>query len=150
MTKKTPARPSIPSALGALAVIFSLVLAACGASQTPAAASISAPAQNAQFQGGDTVKIEGKVTGSDVKLVDIYINGAKFASIDTPTQPNEFTISVDWTTPANIAGSSVIQLKGVDAQGASVVLSEAVFVNVMAAPTPTPEPTAVHPHPCQL
>lgn len=146
MMKKTSARTSIASLLAA-----SFLLVACGGNtaQTPATASITAPTSNAQFQAGDEVKIEGKVTGSTIKQVDIFINNEKFATVDKAARPNEFDISLAWTAPAETAGTSVIQLKGINDKGESVIASDAVFVNVQAseptvAPTiePTPIPTA--------
>jgi|GEM_PF-1542965 len=141
MMNKTSAHTSVPAVVIVSVVVLSLVLAACGASQTPSTATITAPANNAQFLGGDEVKIEGKVTGSAVKKVDIYVNGAKFATIDKATQPNEFAVSVVWTAPADIAGSNVIVLKGLDDKDQSVISSDAVFITVQPAPTPTAAPT---------
>jgi uncharacterized protein YraI len=138
MIKQTPVR--FHAGIIAL-VVMSLVLAACGGAATPASASITTPTQNASFQAGEEVKIEGLVTGSAVTQVDIFVNGAKFATIDKTARPNEFDVSVAWTAPADTAGSNVIQLKGLDSSGKSIVSSDAVFITIEAQPTPTPEPT---------
>ena len=39
------------------------------------------------------------------------------ASIDTPARPNEFDVALTWTSPADTAGTSVIQLKGLNDKG---------------------------------
>jgi uncharacterized protein YraI len=142
MIKQTPARTFLIST-----VFVALFLAACGASATPPTATLSAPAPNTEIQAGEQVNIEGKVAGSAIKQVDVYINGTKFATVDQPARANEFDISVVWTAPTDTAGSSVIQLKGVNDRGESVVASDAVFITVIAPtavpPTPTPEPTPI-------
>lgn len=135
MKTKTPARLSILST-----VVLALLLAACGANQVPASASITSPTANAQYKAGDDVQIEGKVAGSAVRSVDIFINGQKFASIDTPARPNEFDVVLTWPSPPDTAGTSVIQLKGLNEQGEPVVSSDAVFINMEAPPPPTPTP----------
>jgi len=124
-----------------LAMIMVLLLAACGSPAPPPTASITLPAANAQFQAGDEVRIEGKVTGSTVKQVDVFINNEKYATVDQPSRPNEFEVSVTWIAPAEIAGTSVIQLKGINDRGESVIASDAIFITIQA-PQPTPTPTA--------
>lgn len=135
MKPKTPARLTLLATL-----VLALFLAACGANQVPASATITAPTANAQFKAGDDVKIEGKVVGSAVRSVDIFVNGQKFASIDTPARPNEFDVVLTWPSPPDTAGTSVIQLKGMDEKGEPVISSDAVFINLEAPPTPTPTP----------
>ncbi len=143
MKIKTPARLSILST-----VVLALVLAACGGSQVPPSATLTSPAANAQYKAGDDVQIEGKVVGSAVRSVDIFVNGQKFASIDTPARPNEFDVVLTWPSPADTAGTSVIQLKGMNEQGEPIVSSDAVFINMEAPPPPTPTP--VPPTPTSL
>jgi uncharacterized protein YraI len=121
-------------------LVLALVLAACGANQVPASATITSPAPNAQYQAGNDVQIEGKVVGSAVRSVDIFVNGQKFASIDTPARPNEFDVVLTWPSPADTAGTSVIQLKGLNEQGEPIVSSDAVFISLEAPPPPTPTP----------
>mgnify|MGYP003874076795 FL=1 len=77
-------------------MIMVLLLAACGSPAPPPTASITLPAANAQFQAGDEVRIEGRVTGSTVKQVDVFINNEKYATVDQPSRPNEFEVSVTW------------------------------------------------------
>jgi uncharacterized protein YraI len=143
MKQKNPARLTLLSTL-----VLALFLAACGANQVPASAIITAPAANAQYKAGDDVTIEGKVVGSAVRKVDIFVNGQKFASIDTPARPNEFDVALTWPSPPDTAGTSVIQLKGLNEQGEPVVSSDAVFVNIEAPPAPTATP--VPPTPTSL
>lgn len=143
MNMKTPARLTLLSTL-----VLVLFLAACGANQVPANATITAPTANAQFKAGDDVRIEGKVVGSAIRKVDIFVNGQKFASIDTPARPNEFDVVLTWPSPPDTAGTSVIQLKGLDEKGDPVVSSDAVFINIEAPPAPTPTP--VPPTPTSL
>jgi uncharacterized protein YraI len=142
MMKRTPARTSL-----IVAVIAAVFMVACGASTTPPTATLTAPAPNTEIQAGEEVTVQGKVTGSGIKQVDVFVNGAKFATVDQPARPNEFDVSVIWTAPTDLAGSSVIQLKGVNDRGESVVVSDAVFVTVISPtpvpPTATPEPTPI-------
>jgi uncharacterized protein YraI len=135
MKRTTPARLSILSTL-----VLALFVAACGGSQVPASATLTSPTANAQYKAGDDVQIEGKVAGSAVRSVDIFVNGQKFASIDTPARPNEFDVVLTWPSPPDTAGTSVIQLKGLNEQGEPVVSSDAVFINMEAPPPPTPTP----------
>ncbi|MCS7056642.1 MAG: SH3 domain-containing protein [Thermoflexales bacterium] len=146
MTKR-PAR----KLLIGLATIAMVTLAACG-SAPPPTASITSPPPNAQFQVGDEVRIEGRVTGDAVKQVDIFINNERYATVDQPIRPNEFFVSLAWIAPAEIVGTSVIQLKGINDRGESVIASDAVFITIQAPPPtamptaePTPVPTAAPP-----
>ncbi|MCS6846446.1 MAG: SH3 domain-containing protein [Anaerolineae bacterium] len=135
--KKFSARPPL---IG-LVTIAMILLAACGSPAPPPTASITSPTQNAQFQAGDEVKIEGKVTGSTVKQVDVFINNERYATVDQAVRPNEFEVSVTWIAPAEITGASVIQLKGINDKGEPVIASDAIFITIQA-PQPTATPTA--------
>lgn len=141
---KTMNKTSAPKSLIGLAVTVLLVLVACGGpAAVPPTAAITLPPANAQILAGEEVQIEGRVVGSNVKQVDVLINNEKYATVDQPARPNEFEISVKWVAPAELAGISVIQLKGLDAQGNSVVSSDVVFITIQPPPTPSPtvEPT---------
>jgi Bacterial Ig domain len=119
-----------------------LMLAACG-STTPAAATavLTSPQQQAQFNAGDVVKIEGAVTGTDVKKVQILVNNQPVAVVDQATEPGQFTLVVDYPLPLDaLGGSNVIQLKGLNEQDGAVITSEPVFIVVQAQPTATPVP----------
>ncbi|BCX02137.1 MAG: hypothetical protein KatS3mg053_0075 [Candidatus Roseilinea sp.] len=124
-----------------LITIAMVLLTACGSPAPPPTASITSPPPNAQFQAGDEVRIEGKVTGNTVKQVDVFINNERYATIDQAIRPNEFEVSVSWIAPAEIAGTSVIQLKGINDKGESVIASDAIFITIQA-PQPTATPTA--------
>ncbi len=137
---------SARKSLVGLVAAATLLLAACGSPAPPPTASITSPAPNAQFQAGDEVRIEGRVTGNLVKQVDVFINNERYATVDQASRPNEFDVSVVWTAPAEIAGTSVIQLKGINDKGESVIASEAIFITIQApqpTATPTPEPTPI-------
>jgi uncharacterized protein YraI len=117
-----------------------LVMPACGAAQTPLAATVSAPDATAALKVNEPVNIIGQATGNGLKSVDVFVDGTKHATVDTPAQPNQFVISAPWTPTK--AGAHVIQLKGLDDKGEVLVASEAVFVNVQGqSATPTVEPT---------
>jgi uncharacterized protein YraI len=134
----TKAGPARASAL--IVTLLLLVIPACGAAQTPLAATISAPDATAALKVNEPVNIIGQATGNGLKSVDVYVDGTKHATVDTPAQPNQFVISAPWTPTK--AGAHVIQLKGLDDKGEVLVASEAVFVNVQGQPpTPIVEPT---------
>ncbi len=136
---------SISSIIAATA----LLLAACGAATaTPAAAQITAPAQQAQFTAGESITIEGSVTGTDVKKVQVLLNNQAIAVIDQASEPGKFLVAFDFPlSPETLAGSNVIQLKGLNDTDAAVVTSDLVFVNVRGQPTatapPPPTPTSI-------
>ncbi|MCX7938072.1 MAG: hypothetical protein N2545_01350, partial [Thermoflexales bacterium] len=77
----------------ALSLALGVALAACG-SNIPPSAIITAPPQNAQFFLGEDVRIEGQVTGANVRQAEVYINNFKFAVIDQPVAPNTFVVDV--------------------------------------------------------
>ncbi len=145
MQTTTPHSPTtvarLPGVLLALALGIAVVtLGACGVAAPPAQAILSEPAQQAQLMTGIPTNIVGQVTGADVKVVDVYIDGVKYATIDAPTAENQFDLLVPWTPP--IQGVHVIQLKGLNDKGEEVVASDLVFVIAQAPPptvTPTPE-----------
>lgn len=136
-----------------------MVLPACGGAPVALAATISAPDATTALKVSQVVNITGKVTGSGLKSVDVYVDGAKFATVDTAAQNNEFQINVPWTPDK--AGAHVIQLKGLNDKGDVLIASDAVFVTVQSAATtvaqatttaptaapatPTPAPTAAQP-----
>lgn len=138
---KTMKKISARKPLIGLVMVATVLLAACGSPAPPPTASITSPPPNAQFQAGDEVRIEGKVTGNTVKQVDVFINNERYATIDQASRPNEFDVSVTWIAPAEIAGTSVIQLKGINDKGESVIASDAIFITIQA-PQPTATPTA--------
>ncbi len=122
------------------------LLAACGNPAPPPAALLTSPSPNAQFRAGDEIRISGRVVGSAVKQVDVFINNERYATVDQAIRPNEFEISVSWIAPSEIVGTSVIQIKGINDQGESVIASDAVFITIQAPPptaTPTAEPTPI-------
>ena len=129
-----------------LACAFALVLAACGGAAPPPSATLSSPAANAQVIVGEQIQIIGKITGSGVRRVDIFINNQRYATVDQAVRPDEFEFVVPWVVPAELIGTAVIQAKGIGEQDQPIVASEAIFVAVQAppaTPTPTPEPTPV-------
>ncbi|WP_169238571.1 SH3 domain-containing protein [Candidatus Roseilinea sp. NK_OTU-006] len=131
--------------IGGMVIAVGL-LAACGNPAPPPAALLTSPAPNAQFRAGDEIQISGKVVGSAIKQVDVFINNERFATVDQAIRPNEFEISVTWIAPSEIVGTSVIQIKGINDQGESVIASDAVFITIQAplpTATPTPEPTPI-------
>lgn len=116
-------------------------LSACGASATPAIATIKTPTNQQQFNNGQPVKIEGSVSGSGIKKVEVVVGQDKVAVVDQAAQSGDFVISFDWPPPPNFVGTTVIQLKGVNESGQVVVASDTVFVNIKGLPpTLTPEP----------
>jgi uncharacterized protein YraI len=120
----------------ALALLV-LIAAACGASPAPAKATITKPAANAPFQVGQVVEIEGTVTGSGLKTIDVFVDAVSFASVGGAGISGELSISTRWTPDK--AGSHTIEVKGRNDKGEVVVASDALIVTVIA-PTPTPAP----------
>ncbi len=118
-----------------MAIVLLVVTACNSASNTPLSATIDSPTATTPLQVGVSVNITGKASGSGIKSVDVWVDGAKLATVDTAAQENEFTVTVPWVTDK--AGAHVIQLKGMNDKGEVLVTSEAVFVTVTA-----PEPTA--------
>ncbi|MGQ9815388.1 MAG: SH3 domain-containing protein, partial [Candidatus Roseilinea sp.] len=142
-----PSVAHLPRMLLALTLLVTM-LAACGAAAPPAQAVLSEPSQQAQLMVGVATNIVGQVIGEDVRVVDVYIDGVKYATIDAPTAENQFDLIVPWTPP--IEGTHVIQLKGANDKGEEVVASDLVFVMAKAPPpaiTPTPEATPAPPTP---
>jgi len=122
------------------------VLTACGGASSPPSAVISSPVANAQVLVGEQVQIIGKVTGSGIKRVDVFINNQRYATVDQAVRPNEFEFIVPWVVPADLVGTAVIQAKGIGEQDAPLIASEAIFVAIQVpspTPAPTPEPTPV-------
>lgn len=126
-------------------VVMLLVITACGAAPTPLTATITSPTATTPVKEGQSVVITGKVTGSGLKSVDVYVDGNKLSSVTTPGQNNTFDVSVPWV--ATLAGAHVVQLKGLNDKGDVLVSSEAVFITVQpqaasATATPSAQPTA--------
>jgi uncharacterized protein YraI len=121
-------------ALGMVLVL--LMVSACNSGAgTPLSATVDSPISTTPLQTGVSVNITGKVIGSGIKSVDVWVDGAKLATVDAATSENQFAVTVPWVTDK--AGAHVIQLKGMNDKGEVLVASEAVFVTVTA-----PEPTA--------
>ena len=117
-------------------VVVLLVVTACGSgSTTPPSATITAPTAATPLKLGESTNITGKAAGSGLKSVEVWVDGAKLAGVDTPTQNEQFDVLVPWA--AAKAGAHVIQLKGLNDKSEVIITSDAVFVNVTA-----PEPTA--------
>jgi uncharacterized protein YraI len=87
---------------------------------------------------GQPVDIQGKVTGSALKTVDIYIDNAKYSSVSVGAATTEFTIKASWIPITE--GVHAIQFKGLNDKGEVIVNSEAVVITVNG-PTATPIPT---------
>ena len=123
-----------------IALVITILLSACGASGVPLEAKVLEPVMNANFKVGDSIKITGRATGSNVKKIELHINGAMFAAVDQPARDNEFEISVDY--PPQQAVTTIILVKGVNEKGEAIVTSDPVIVNVTGEATaPPPEPT---------
>jgi uncharacterized protein YraI len=121
-------------------VAMMLILPACGGTPAPMLAVINTPNATTPLKVNLAVTITGKASGNGMKSVDVYVDGAKLATIDAATN-NEFDVSVPWT--ATKAGAHVIQLKGLNDKGEVIVSSEAMFVTVEGLPpTATPLPPA--------
>lgn len=135
----------------AVAVFVVLRFMLGGASaQGDATAVLTAPAQQSQVTAGQAFRIEGEVKGSGLAKVQVLVNNQPIAVIDQPDENGAFPLVIDYQVPPNaLAGSSVVQLKGFDADDAVAVSSDPVFIQVIAlAPptaTPAPEPTAAPP-----
>jgi uncharacterized protein YraI len=121
---------------------ITVALSACGTgTPTPTSATLTSPTQQAQFGAGESVQIQGSVLGSAVKKVQIVVNNQPIAEIDQVVEPGKFEIAVPYVLPVDtLGGSTVIELRGVDEQGAEVVGSEPVFIVVRPQATATPEP----------
>jgi uncharacterized protein YraI len=118
-----------------LAIVLLVVSACNSASATALSATIDSPTATTAIQVGTSVNITGKASGSGMKSVDVWVDGAKLATVDTPASDGSFAVTVPWVTDK--AGAHVIQLKGMNDSGEVLIASEAVFVTVTA-----PEPTA--------
>ncbi|HEY3289780.1 MAG TPA: hypothetical protein VGK87_06610, partial [Anaerolineae bacterium] len=70
------------------------ILPACGAAPAALTASITAPDSATPLAISKVVNITGKVSGGGLKAADIYIDGVKYARVDTPVQNNEFAVDV--------------------------------------------------------
>lgn len=114
------------------------ILPACGAAPAAFTASITSPDSTTPLTVSKAINITGKVSGGGLKAVDVYIDGVKYARVDTPVQNNEFAVDVPWTPDK--AGAHVIQLKGLDDKGAVLVSSDVLFVTVIGAAAPTAAP----------
>ena len=136
-------RPFLPSLIAA----GILLLSACGSTPVAPTAVLTLPQQQASYDAGSSIKIEGSVTGVDVKKVQVLVNNQPVIIVDQATEPGKFALSVDYPLPPNaLAGSNVIQIKGLSDSDVSLVASEPVFIIVRGLPTPTtvpPKPTSI-------
>ncbi len=118
-----------------------LLLAGCGgvaAPSTPSALLIS-PSRDSVITVGQPVAVAGTVSGAAIRTVDIYVDDRKFATVANKNESlNQFIVNVQWT--ADLAGSHLVQLRGLDDKGSTVAQSENVIVTVKPA---TAAPTAV-------
>jgi uncharacterized protein YraI len=117
-----------------LAVVL-LFVTACNSASTPLVATIDTPTASTPLQVGMSVNITGKASGSGIASVDVWVDGAKLATVSAPAQNNEFAVAVPWVTDKS--GAHVIQLKGMNDKGEVLITSDAMFITVKA-----PEPTA--------
>jgi uncharacterized protein YraI len=97
-----------------------------------------------QLMVGQPTDIQGQVTASALKAVDIYIDNVKHASMSAGGTTGDLSVSTVWVPTQG--GAHTIQLKGLNEQGAVIVSSDAVVVMVNA-PTPSPAPTQLPPTP---
>jgi SH3-like domain-containing protein len=131
------------------AVVYFVLPSLLGGSgaQNGATAVLTAPAQQFQVTAGQAFRIEGEVKGSVVAKVQVLVNNQPIAVIDQADENGTFPLVIDYQIPPNAAGgSSVVQLKGFNAEDAMVVSSDPVFIQIAAltppTATPAPEPTA--------
>lgn len=133
---------------GVVFVATLFVLSACGSSTpaVPPAAIITAPDPTTTLSAGKPTQITGKVSGSTVKSVDIFINGNKYATVNQTNTPNEFAVAVPWTPEQG--GIQIVQVKGLNDKGeqvvqTSVIVNAQVSASAPVAPAaPTTAPTA--------
>lgn len=127
-------------------IILLLVLSACGQTAAPASAVVSAPLANAQFKAGEIVEIQGRVSGSGLRSVDVFVDNTKYSSVSVGGTANELTISTAWVAAQQ--GVHTILFKGLDDKGNVLIVSDAVIIMVEAS-TPTPAPPTPKPTPLQ-
>ena len=132
----------LPKSLAFILVLI-IALSGCGTTATAPTAVITEPAANAKFQVGQPVTISGKVNGTNIKSIDLFINTSPYGRVDQTTVPNEFTINVKWTP--DTPGPVYLSVKGLNDKGESVITSDLVSIMVEGdAPTPVPaQPTEV-------
>lgn len=105
-------------------------------------AAVVSPDATTRLSVGQPTMIVARATGSGLKVVDLWVDGQKYAGVSQPNQNGEFVINAPWTP--NTPNIHVLQVKGTNDKGEEIVKSEPVFLNV-AGPTaapPTPAPTA--------
>ena len=97
---------------GVFFIVVLLILSACSPATpaVPPAAIITAPDPATALAAGKPTQISGKVSGSNVKSVDVFVNGNKYATVNQTITPNEFQVSVPWTQ--NKAGCKLCKLRG--------------------------------------
>jgi len=136
------------SAILLTAVFVLLIASACTSTKTDAVAVLTAPQPQTQVVAGSSFRIEGKVQGAGVVKVQVLVNNQPIAIIDQADETGAFPLTIDYQVPpASLAGSSVVQIKGFNAQDVVVVSSEPVFIQVQALvlPTATPAPMPTQP-----
>lgn len=124
-----PTRPIVPLAKSWL--VATVLLTACGGASPAAgpAALLISPGRDTVINVGQPAAIAGTVNGPTIKTVDIFIDDRKYATVANKNDAlNQFIINVQWTP--TLAGSHLIQLRGIDEKGSPVVQSEAVVVTV--------------------
>lgn len=128
-----------------IALFIAIFLTACGTSGVPLEAKVLEPAMNANFKVGDQVNISGRASGANVKKIELHINGSVVAAVDQPARENEYEISVPYQPQQAV--TTIILVKGIDANGQAIVTSDPVFVNVQDNPdaAPTAPPVAEQP-----
>lgn len=131
----------------AIVLVMAIFLTACGATSVPLEAKVTEPAMNANFKVGDQVNISGRASGTNVKKLELHINGSVVAAVDQPARENEFEISIPYQPQQAV--TTIILVKGIDANGQAIVTSDPVFVNVQdnpdAAPAAPAAPAAEQP-----
>ncbi len=135
---------------GVFFIVVLLILSACSPATpaVPPAAIITAPDPATALAAGKPTQISGKVSGSNVKSVDVFVNGNKYATVNQTITPNEFQVSVPWTPEQG--GVQIVQIKGLNDKGEQVVQTS-VIVNAQAsapaanAPAPAPAATTAAP-----
>ncbi len=120
-------------------IALALLLAGCGGASAPSApaALMISPSRESVITVGQPIAIAGTVTGASIRSVDIYIDDRKFATVANRNESlNQFIINVQWTP--DLAGSHLVQLRGLDDKGSPVAQSENIIIAVKpAAAAPT-------------
>lgn len=120
--------------------VLGVALVGCGNTPSaPLTAAIVSPDAAARLSVGQPTMIVARATGSGLKVVDLWVDGQKYAGVSQPNQNGEFVINAPWTP--NSPNLHVLQVKGTNDKGEEIVKSDPVFLNVVG-PTATPPPVA--------